>query len=133
MARGRPTKANDLDWHLEPDQKKRRQAQNRLAQRRFSTLNSLVKLIYSRSRRYLANKVQGRRKERRLALLPTSSGNRRVRDKKFKCASTLRATIKRFGIWDGHVCNAKGPLLPWLRLSRCTATAVKNSLVFEDS
>ena len=110
MARGRPTKVNDLDWHLEPDQKKRRRAQNRIAQRKFSTLNSSVKPIHSGLRRYLANKAQGRRRERRLALLPTSSRIRRARDKKIKCAqvSTLRATIKRFGIWDGHICNAKG-------------------------
>ncbi|KAI7293459.1 hypothetical protein KC352_g1629 [Hortaea werneckii] len=39
MARGRPTKADDFDWHLELDPRERRRAQNREAQRRFREKN----------------------------------------------------------------------------------------------
>ena len=92
--------------------------------------NNSVKPMHSRSRRYLANRAQGRRNEKRLALLLTSSGIRRVRDKKFKCAqvSTSRATIKRFGIWDGDISGAKGASIHYDGGSVTVSTRVQQTV-----
>ena len=104
MARGRPTKADDFDWHLELDPTKRRRAQNREAQRRFRTPNPVI-LIHSGPRRYLANKAQGR--ETKSERLLTSSGDYCVRHGNLRrLVSTLHTGLKRSGGLAGPCSTA---------------------------